>query len=425
LVIKQRSRPGENVAAEKSRMHVNDEIMDNAMVQVRNPRFLNLTIYLIVAIMVIISYITMPDALVRAAVIALCAAFGMVHAFGFRKADTPGRLAIYLIAQTMIILTILRISSPKDFFNLFFYILALVAVLILPIRPAIAWIAGFYVLDSLNALWGQGTGGIIGVLFYAAAFILSAVFGYTLRQAEIGRQKNEKLLEDLSATQHQLQDMAVAEERTRMAREMHDSLGHRLTVSIVQLEGAQRLIPTDPDRAARMIQAMRDEMKEALAELRSTVSALRAPPAGDLPLDIALSTLSRTFQQNTGITTHFSVSPGFPGLPERHRLALYRAAQEALTNIQRHAMAHNAWMELIADNQKITLVMEDDGKGINQPPENGAGSGLLGLGERAAELEGEVRLVERDGGGTQLIFSFPWPGQGETDGRNHTSSHRG
>ena len=148
------------------------------MIQVRDPRFLNLTIYLIVAIMVIISCITMPDALTQAASIALCAAFGLVHAFGFRKADTPGRLAIYLIAQTMIILILLRLASPKDFFNLFFYILALEAVMILPIRPAIAWIAGFYVLDSLNALWDQGTGGIIGVLFYAAAFILTAVFGY-------------------------------------------------------------------------------------------------------------------------------------------------------------------------------------------------------------------------------------------------------
>jgi signal transduction histidine kinase len=218
-----------------SKILVSTKIMDNAMIQVRNPRFLNLTIYLIVAIMVIISYITMPDGLTQAAAIALCIAFGMVHAFGFQKADTPGRLAIYLIAQTAIILALLRLSTPSDIFNLFFYILALEAVLILPIRPAMAWIAGFYVLDSLNALWGQGTEGIISVLFYAAAFILSAVFGYTLRQTEIARRKNEDLLNELTATQRQLQDMAVTEERTRMAREMHDSLGHRLTVSIVQL----------------------------------------------------------------------------------------------------------------------------------------------------------------------------------------------
>jgi signal transduction histidine kinase len=321
-------------------------------------------------------------------------------------------LAVYFGVQVTIIMGLMILSSPSDVFNLFFYILALEAMMVLPARPATSWIAGFYLLDSLSALWSRGTTGIIAVLFYAAAFMLTAVFGYALRQAEIARRKSEELLEELRATQRQLQDMAVTEERNRMAREMHDSLGHRLTVSIVQLEGAQRLIPTDPERAARMVGTMRDEMKEALGELRRAVSALRAPIANDLPLDIALSNLSKTFQQNTGIPTHFSVSPGFPVLPETHRLALYRAAQEALTNIQRHAMARNAWLELTADGQKITLLMQDDGKGIDSHSINGTSSGLLGLRERAAQLGGELTLTERPGGGAQLIFTVPLPDRG-------------
>ncbi len=134
-------------------------------------------------------------------------------------------------------------------------------------------------------------------------------------------------------------------------------------------------------------------MKEALAELRRTVTALRTPIAGDLPLDIALSTLAQAFQRDTGIPIHFSVSPGFPALPEAYRLAFYRAAQEALTNIQRHAAANNAWLQLSADHQKVTLVMEDDGKGIDHHAENSAGSGLLGLNERAAQLGGQMRLA--------------------------------
>jgi signal transduction histidine kinase len=161
-----------------------------------------------------------------------------------------------------------------------------------------------------------------------------------------------------------------------------------------------------------MIGMMRDEMKEALAELRRTVSTLRAPIADDPSLGTALLTLSQTFQQNTGIPTHFSISPDFPELPAGHRLALYRAAQEALTNIQRHAMADNAWLELNADDQKVTLVMEDDGKGIDLHQVNGASSGLLGIRERAVQLGGEMRLVDRQGGGTQLIFTLPLPKQG-------------
>jgi len=386
--------------------------MKNAMLQVRNPRLLDLAVNMIVAIMVVISFISIPDETTKATAIILCVAFGLVHALGFRIADTPGRLAVYFLAQTILILALLRLISPGDLFNFLFYILALEAMMILPTRPAIAWVAGFYSLNSLNALWNQGTGGISGVLFYAAAFTLTAVFGFALRQAEIARRKNQDLLEELKTTQRQLQDLAVAEERTRMARELHDSLGHRLTVSIVQLEGAQRLIPTEPERAARMIGTMRDEMKQALAELRRTVYAMRAPTIDELPLDVALSTLSQTFQKNTGIPTHFSVSPGFPVLPEPYHLAFYRAAQEGLTNIQRHALAHNAWLQLNTGEKMITLVIEDDGKGMVGQAENDPGTGLLGLKERADQLGGEMRLEERPAGGTQLIFSVPLPKQG-------------
>lgn len=390
----------------------NYDQMTDEMLQVRNPRLLDLMVYLIVTIMVVIGFISLLDVMTKTIAITLIVAFGLVHAFGFRKTRTSGRLAVYFGVQGILILALMALTAPRDIFNLFFYVLALEAVMILPTRVAMAWIFGFYLLDSLIALWSRGTEGIIGVLFYAAAFSLTAIFGYALRQAEIARRRNQDLLEELKTTQRQLRDLAVTEERTRMARELHDSLGHRLTVSIVQLEGAQRLIPIDPDRAARMIGTMRVEMKEALTELRRTVSALRVPIVDDPRLEGALSDLSQTFQQNTGIATHFTASPGFPELPKTFRLALYRAAQEGLTNIQRHAMARNAWLKLNADDQEITLVIEDDGKGIDDQREDRAGSGLLGLRERATHLGGEVRLAERLGSGTQLNFIVPLPKNG-------------
>jgi signal transduction histidine kinase len=386
--------------------------MNTEMVKVGNPRLLNVTVYVIVIILAVISAVTVPGGLTKSAIIAACIAFGLVHSFGFPLVDTPMQLAVYFIVQGFIILSGLRLSQPSDIFILFFYILAIESAAILPARYAVAWVVSFYLFACLNVLLNQGTGAMIYFVFYAAAFLLTAVFGYALRQAEIARRRNEDLLEELKTTQRQLQALAVTEERNRIAREMHDSLGHRLTVTIVQLEGAQRLIPSDPDRAARMVGTMRDEMKEALAELRRTVSVVRAPISGDRSLDTALSTLLQTFQQSTGIPIHFTVSPGFPELPETHQLAFYRIAQEALTNIQRHAMARNAWLQLSADDQKIILVMEDDGKGIADQSETRAGSGLLGMRERAAQLGGEMQLVERQGGGTQLILKVPLPKQG-------------
>jgi signal transduction histidine kinase len=382
------------------------------MVEMRSSRLVNIAVYGIVILLAGINAFILKGGWMKAAVIALCLAFCLVHAYGFSLAKASGKVALYFILQGSIVLVILRLSAPSDIFILLFYILTLQASTALPTRLALAWIAGFYLLGCLNMLWNQGMGGIIYVFFYAAAFLLTLIFGYTLRQVEIARSKNEELLEKLRTTQRQLQELAVSEERNRMAREMHDSLGHRLTVSIVQLEGAQRLIPIDPERAARMVGTMRDEMKEALAELRHTVSALRTPIAGGGSLDSALSSLTQAFQQNTGISMHFTVSPGFPDLPETHRTAFYRAAQEALTNIQRHAMARNAWLRLCADDHHVTLTTEDDGKGMDRQSESRTGSGLLGLSERAEQLGGEIQVLDREGGGSQLIFSVPLPKKG-------------
>src|SRR5215216_7249820 len=116
--------------------------------------------------------------------------------------------------------------------------------------------------------------------------------------------KKQQVIEELETTQNQLRELAVAEERTRLARELHDSLGHQLTVAVVQLEGAQRLIPIKPVQATQMIATMHNELKSALAELRLTVSAMRSSIYDNQPLESALLALSQSFQQNTGLATH-------------------------------------------------------------------------------------------------------------------------
>jgi len=88
-------------------------------------------------------------------------------------------------------------------------------------------------------------------------------------------------------------------------------------------------------------------------------------------------------------------------------LAFYRAIQEGLTNIQRHADAQNAWINLQDEEKQITLTIEDDGKGLDPLNEKESGVGLVGLGERARQLGGEVRIIQREAGGTKLIFTIP------------------
>jgi signal transduction histidine kinase len=195
---------------------------------------------------------------------------------------------------------------------------------------------------------------------------------------------------------------------------MHDTLGHRLTVAAVQLEGAQRLIPRDPERAARMVGTVRDQVREALSELRRTVATLRTPLEADLSLPTALARLATGFEGATGVAVHLTLPQDMPPLPAAHRLALYRAAQEALTNVQRHARARDVWLRLTCQDGAVALLVTDNGVGMPADAE-GAGFGLRGLRERATQLGGQLSLGSRPDGGAHLSLRLPLPTE-ETDG---------
>jgi signal transduction histidine kinase len=389
--------------------------MKNEIVQPRNLRPINIATYVPLSITTLIGFIVPQDSLIKIQVMVLCVAFGLVHAFRFRAIPTYLSLVVYFFIQTVLVITLTIIAYPSDVFTFLLFVLCIQLTVLLPIKIALPGLILFYLLDSQGALVNLDANGSVQLIFNVATIFFTSVLGYSLRQAEIADREKERLLEELHATQNQLQELAVTEERTRLARELHDSLGHQLTVAVVQLEGAQRLIPTKPDQASQMIGAMREELKNALADLRRTVTALRSPIADDLPLESALLTLTESFQQNTGLATHFTATSTLPKLPEPYRLALYRAAQEGLTNIQRHANAQNAWVNLNVDDTQITLTIKDDGKGLDELNEKGSSVGLIGLGERASQLGGEMRVFSPpEAGGTQLTFILPLPEKRKT-----------
>jgi signal transduction histidine kinase len=246
-------------------------------------------------------------------------------------------------------------------------------------------------------------------------YVLFASFGSLLAQATAARRQSQQLLGELQEAHKQLkeyalqmQQLAVSEERNRLAREMHDALGHRLTVAVVQLEGAQRLIPKEPERAAVMVSNMREQLKEALAELRQTVADLRLSPTDDLPLAVALTRLTQSFQEATGLVIHNYISADLPDLPASHRHTLFRATQECLTNVQRHAQAKNVWLTVTMENGAITLAVRDDGQ--QGSPEIREGHfGLQGLQERAQQLNGRLHLNPQNNGSAQVQLQLPLP----------------
>jgi len=379
-------------------------------VSLYDPLLVNIAAYLTLGAVAINGLLALETTRSRWIAGVLLVTFGILLALVLRIENKERYVHLYFAAQTLVIGSLWSLQPENSPFGTLFFVLSAQVMLLLPPRPAALWIVAFILMTGISFVHFLGWIGILWLVPNIGGYLFFATFGNLWRQAELARRRSQQLLEELQVAQRQLQDLAVVEERNRLAREMHDSLGHRLTVAIVQLEGAQRLISTAPDRAARIIGTMRDEMKEALAELRRTVTALRAPleDADGTPLNAALARLAQSFQDSTGLAVHLDLPGALPALPEAHRLALYRAAQESLTNAQRHAAARQVWLTVSAANDHVTLTAADDGKGFGvQTATSEGGYGLRGLRERAAQLGGELQLEVRPGGGAQVRFSLP------------------
>lgn len=334
--------------------------------------------------------------------------------------ERPLLMHLYLLFQVAVSLGLSALvpTSAINHISTLFFILSAQAMLFLPLVPGVIWIAAFTIVTWLAGVSTLGVVNPVDMIAIVGGYLFFGTFGAGLRQANEARQRSQQLLAELQQAHEQLQaytsqaqQLAVAEERNRLAREMHDSLGHRLTVAVVQLEGAQRLIPTNPERSANMIETMRGQLKQALAELRQTVSALRSPEVSAAlngSLGTAVTHLVQTFQEATGLAVNLTLPEDLPLLPEAHRLALYRAVQESLTNVQRHAKAQQAWLIIAADADHITLAVSDDGQGFGDETADGR-FGLIGLRERAKQLGGSLTLGSADEGGARLILQLPVP----------------
>lgn len=216
--------------------------------------------------------------------------------------------------------------------------------------------------------------------------------------------------EELAALHQRAREAAVAEERNRLAREIHDTLAHYLTVVNVQLEAAEKLAPDQPTRSLEAVGRARRLTLECLQEVRRSVGALRAATIEDLALPRALAKLTQEFAESTGLDVRLDLGDVEAlRLPSETSQALYRTVQEGLTNIQRHAHATRASVALSASEGCVFLQVEDDGVGPNghDGSTDVGGFGLIGLRERVALLGGQLDFGPGHDGGSSLRVTLP------------------
>ncbi|HEY4692444.1 MAG TPA: sensor histidine kinase [Bellilinea sp.] len=334
------------------------------------------------------------------------------YAYCVRRKSTQLSI-LYFWIQIMLGGLIVYLGRGAGFNALVLMPLAGHAVILLPRRTA--YIALFVITFSYVAAVFAFSGSVeavwTGLPIFVAGLIFIVVFTQMALNEESSRREVERLLNELTAVNQRLreyaiqaEDLATAKERNRLAREIHDGLGHYLTTIYMQIQAARAVSGNDKGRAEAILSKAQNLTQEALADVRHSVAALRSPIDGHKPLADMIGGLLDG-ARNAGIEPELIVTGEERPLNPQTRWTLYRAAQEGISNTCKHAHASRLWINLdFTQSACVELEVEDNGVG---PGEYKEGFGLMGLKERVSSVGGELQIGSSPKGGFEFDIKVP------------------
>jgi signal transduction histidine kinase len=306
----------------------------------------------------------------------------------------------YVLVQLILGFATYGAAGASTGATLLLLLLVVQSVLLLPLPGAIA-IAVAVPFVHIGMAWDAGIREGLGTLM---AVIFAAVVTWLLRREQQTRQELAAANAQLTRFAAQAEELATTQERNRVARDIHDGLGHHLTVLQMQVRAGRAMLTRDAGRADELFAKAEAQALEALSEVRRSVGALRGPRRGEAFTD-AVGRLAEEASVS-GPPTSVEIRGEPRPLPPPVEEALYRAAQEGLTNVRKHARATRA--QVLLDYRppaRVRVVVGDDGCGASPGPD--AGFGLTGLRERLAGLGGDVALDSVPGRGSTLTATVP------------------
>jgi signal transduction histidine kinase len=280
-----------------------------------------------------------------------------------------------------------------------------------------------YLLEGvLGAADFQPTGVLAGILFTVVVVLGTALRGRREARAELGRQT--------TLTAEERARRTLLEERSRIARELHDVVAHHMSVISIQAQVAPHLVENPSEELRENLDGIRQNALEALTELRRVLGVLRAehPETPEQPADLATGTAPHAPQptldrldalvENTraaGLSVEVDVRGARRPLPPGVDLSAYRIVQEALSNVLRHAPGATASVALVHYVHGVDVRIVNSRPTRRVPSSPGAGHGLLGMRERAAMLGGTLRAGPRPDGGYEVAAYLPTAPPGAPD----------
>ncbi|HSK96289.1 MAG TPA: sensor histidine kinase [Euzebyales bacterium] len=336
--------------------------------------------------------------------LAFAGVFALVATVGFEWVRTRGRpFAVgYLAVQLPLGMAMFTASHTTVGAALLLVVLVIQTVLLFS-WPVAALVIAIVPLGHLGMAPAEGVRAALGTM---VATLFGAVVAELLVREQRARDQLGEAHAQLRGYAAQAGQLATTRERNRVARDIHDGLGHHLTVVQMQLQAARAVLRSDTERAEALLAKAQRQSEDALAEVRHSVSALREPrPARPLP--DGLEELAAE-SSAAGVPTTLEIVGIARALPAEAEEALYRTAQEALTNVRKHAEASHAGLTLdYRDAATVVLQVRDDGNGAAPDTDPAPGFGLLGLEERAARLGGRLSIDTAQGRGLTLRVEVP------------------
>ena len=317
---------------------------------------------------------------------------------------------VYFLIQAALSLGCIWVSPVKGFFGILCLPLASQCVFLFRWKTALLCSLFLYLGTSMVYFPPYGWEGFgEAILAYSPGYLFTVGFSFVTVDAVKGRIKAAALSNDLEKANTQLraqaeqaEELATTRERNRLAREIHDGVGHYLTVINIQLEAARSLFEKDPTKAQQAVDKAARLSKEALEDVRRSVGTLRTDD--DRP---ALPEALTRLVKDAGIEVDLTIAGESRRLSSAVEHALFRATQEGLTNVRKHAHANKTHVHLdLSQASIVSLTVIDDGKGPSTDASS-PGYGLRGMHERIELLGGKVSTVARPEGGFQLNVEVP------------------
>jgi signal transduction histidine kinase len=318
----------------------------------------------------------------------------------------------YLLLQSAIVIALLVVSTYEDFIALLFVPLSLDAVSFFGRRFGFLCIAaislamvGTFLFSDEGRLFGLA----MGVLYSGLCFLFGG-YAYQVRKAEAAHDQNRRTFAELQAAHRQLQgyadqvaNLAVEQERNRLARELHDSVTQTVFSMNLVAQSARLLLNRDSARAAGQLLRIEELAANALAEIQSLVAQLRPRSVAEEGLPTALRRLAAERQARDGLQISLEVN-GEKTLSKVEAVGLYAIAQEALTNVAKHSGARQATVRLNLQTGASYLEVEDRGAGFDTQaaPHQLGHLGLAGMAERAREIGWSLAVESWRGQGTRI-----------------------